>query len=161
MLWMPAHTDPDFLLVRKALLTREAWQQCPPTGPPEQRTFRDAEVANARGALEEFVSGETLEETFDLKRLDPEYEAIWALRVVEAPQVRLFGWFVERDTMIISHAQSRDALGRGERGHQNFAAAVQKAMRKRDGAFSDLPHMNALGFHAYISNGVSDDFRED
>lgn len=142
-------------------MTQEAWQQCPPEGRSANRHLTDDVLANTRVALERFISGQEVEENLHIKCLQPQENGIWTLRVVEQPQVRLFGWFGSRDVFIVSHIEKRNQLQRGKQGSRTFAAAIGKAMKKRDETFTSLPWLNFTYLHACLSNGVSDEPEDD
>jgi len=155
-LWRPHAPEPDFVARRTVLMTQEAWQQCPPDAERTAELGTDM-LMNTRAALERFVGGGLLEENVHLKCLSPKDDRIWALRVIEYPQVRVLGWFGQRDIFIASHIAPRAELDKLERGRDAYDRARDKAIRQRDRNFAHLPYVNASDIHAQISHGARDD----
>jgi hypothetical protein len=137
-------------------MTQEAWQQCPPDAERTADLGTDM-LMNTRAALERFVGGVLLEENVHLKCLSPKEDRIWALRVIEYPQVRVLGWFGERDIFIASHIAPRANLDKLHRGQTAYDRARDKARRRRERTFAHLPCVNAIDIHTQISNGARDD----
>lgn len=137
-------------------MTQEAWQQCPPDATRTAQLGVDM-LANTRAALEHFVSGSILEEGIHLKRLAPGEAAVWEIRVIEFPQVRIFGWFGSQDLFLASHVVARHDLGRGARQVTLFRREIDKTTKKRDRKFHDLPFLRSGNIHECVSSGVRDD----
>lgn len=158
-LWRPHVPEPDFVARRMVLMTQEAWQQCPPDAERTADLGTDM-LMNTRAALERFVGGRVLEENVHLKCLQPTTDRVWALRVIQHPQVRVLGWFGARDLLLVYHVAPRANLDKREGERTAYDTARQRVRRKRERTFAHLPCVQARDIHAQISNGARDDLED-
>jgi hypothetical protein len=143
--YTPAFVDPDYNEARRLYMTEEAFGQCPPSGMSTHRDFDKQILVNIRGQISDFLSGAEMYEGQDLTHLEPLDRNVWELRVFEKPQARLFGWFVARDRLIVTHSRLRNNL--------DFSREIAKTESIRKN-FVELPILDDSSFHRYVSNGV-------
>jgi hypothetical protein len=144
--YQPAYVDPDFVKRRNLYMSEEAYQQCPPRGASSRADFRGQALHNSRAQLTDFVGGEAMEEDLDLKQLEPTEAEIWEIRVHhDAPQVRLFGWFVAPDHFAVTHCELRSSL------NLKWDKEINKAKRKRIELFHQLPIHRGMTFTDYVA----------
>jgi hypothetical protein len=88
-------------------------------------------------------------------RLEPPPPEIWEVRVTEPqPQVRLFGSFVEPDTLIITKFHSRHQLG--NRGSRAWTTAMSDCARKWTQLLPMTSPLSANAVHSYITENCDD-----
>jgi hypothetical protein len=94
-----------------------------------------------------------------LCRLWPPPPEIWEVRVTEPhPQVRLFGRFLEPDTLILTKFPLRHQLG--DRGSRVWTTAMRDCERKWATLFPTIPALSASTIHHYVTENC-DDFGPD
>jgi hypothetical protein len=94
-----------------------------------------------------------------LCRLWPPPPEIWEVRVTEPrPQVRLFGRFIEPDTLILTKFHLRDQLGKRE--SRVWITAMRDCERKWAALFPATPPFSASTIHRYVTENC-DDFGPD
>jgi hypothetical protein len=94
-----------------------------------------------------------------LCRLGPPPPEIWEVRVTEPrPQIRLFGRFLEPDTLILTKFHLRHQLG--NRGSRVWVTAMRDCERKWAMLFPSTPPFSANSIHQYVTENC-DDFGPD
>jgi hypothetical protein len=88
-------------------------------------------------------------------RLSPPPPEIWELRVTEpTPQVRLFGRFLEPDTLVITKMRMRDELG--DAGSRAWETAMRDCAKRWAALFPTTPAHSARTVHEYITEKCDD-----
>jgi hypothetical protein len=88
-------------------------------------------------------------------RLRPPPPEIWEVRVTEPqPQVRLFGRFLEPDTLILTKFRSRNELG--DKDSRAWTTAMRDCARKWTQLFPTIPPFSAKTVHEYVTENCDD-----
>lgn len=114
------------------------------------------EAALTRWAAGERVYADGRRKCRFLCRLDPPPPEIWEIRVTEPrPQIRLFGRFLEADTLIITKLHTRNYLG--DKGSANWNAAMISCRETWQSLFGEKLFVGN-NIHDYVTENC-DDFR--
>lgn len=87
--------------------------------------------------------------------LEPPPPEVWEIRVTEPrTQGRLFGRFVEADTLVLTAFHTRGHLG--DRGSQGWIDAMADCVNQWDAFSPSLPVLSAPSIHSYITENYDD-----
>lgn len=112
------------------------------------------EAALARWTLGDRVYGDDYGHCF-LKRLTPPPPEIWEMRVTEPrPQARLFGRFVEPDTLVLTKFHTRPMLG--DKGSREWELAMTACEATWNSLFDAHELFTAKTIHEYVTENCDD-----
>ena len=106
-LWRRIHASAEFIRV----ITTEvpAFTKSDPT--------QASPLAQIAAELKGFCAGDPLCVTRDFHCLEPAYQCVWLLKT---PDVRLFGWFIRKDWMVLHTAADKNVIGDIKQNYQPF-----------------------------------------
>ena len=90
-----------------------------------------------------------------LCRLTPSPTDVWELRITDpTPQVRLFGRFLEPDTLVITKCHMRNHLG--DRGSRTWTTAMRACAGQWTQIFPTMAPFTSANIHEYITENCDD-----
>jgi hypothetical protein len=92
-----------------------------------------------------FSYGEYLREPSEIRRLDPQPQAVWELKT---PDLRLFGWFPAKDHFVAHLGCEKEALQRWE----DYEPFINEVREFRASLIAALPHHVTGGIWNVVSN---------
>jgi hypothetical protein len=131
--------------VRRLLLTKRLYDEI--VALPESKKDRGHKL-KIQAHLKRFVVGEEIDNQVYMKCLDKKEDRVWAIRILNEPQYRIFGAFLELDCFIAFHSTKRAQLRK-----QGFATDVKRTIREWNALRLGKERFHAKHFTSYVSNG--------
>ncbi|GGK27747.1 hypothetical protein [Salinarimonas ramus] len=105
-------------------------------------------VEQVDALIERFVAGRPLEHGRQFKCLRPAQKAVWELKTDD---VRLFGFFPERDCFVVLFANFADTV----KDHDLYRGYVDEVVRRRAELDIDGGHMKGSDAHDVVSTRLA------
>jgi len=109
--------------------------------------------------LTNFARGDKIRGGVHIKEVEPFGNGIWSFRILESPQTRIFGAFIEKDWFIAFYMAKKDNLVGNSYNH-NYSYFAKQVKRQWKILFKDKTMLLSRDINYLISNGVNDDGRK-
>lgn len=109
--------------------------------------------------LARFIKGDRINDFQDIKELKPFGSGVWEFKIIEEPQSRIFGAFVEYDVFIAFCMKKRDNVA-GKDFNPSFENFGDYVINQWKILFKNKEKLLSSNIDKLISNGVSYDPRK-
>ena len=119
----------------------------------ETQRFADLEAD-----LEVFVNRRLLEPHY-LYRLSPKGCGVWEIRSAHDPQIRVFGMFMLKDTLVVTHYVQRDVLG--ARTSDEWKTEIRYCQTFLRNLFPSYTPIKSIDVNKVISGATNESYFKD
>lgn len=104
--------------------------------------------------LTQFARGDKIRGGRHIKEVEPFGNGVWAFRILEDPQTRIFGGFIKDDWFVAFYMEKRSSL------NGRFTDFAKRVKNQWSILFKEKKMLLSSNINDLISNGVNDDKRK-